>query len=69
MEKKQIIFAAILVVFFIFVLSTGFVLLFAHQPKTQTTKKNPSPTFIKRDYSYHTKTFPAPYWQVGGLPN
>ncbi len=68
MNKKQIIITSLVLIIFVFTLSLGFALIFTRKPKQQDTQVYQKPNFVVRDYTYHKKTFPAPYKEVGALP-
>ncbi len=67
MNKKLLITFIMMLIVFIFTLTFGFALIFTKRSKT-TTEIYQKPRFVTRDYTYHKKTFPAPYKEVGNLP-
>ena len=68
MNKKQIIFTAVILIVFVFALTSGFVLIFNRVPKNNSAPAYRKPVFVTRDHTYHKKSFPAPYKMVGALP-
>jgi len=72
MTKKRIITLSLLSLFFVFCFSL-FVALVFNKSKIKTERETqevyyPNPT-ITRIYCFHKKTFPAPYPEVGRLPD
>jgi flagellar basal body-associated protein FliL len=66
MTPKRLIFIALISVFCIFLLTLGAILIW--RLKTTPPLVASPPKFIYHDYTYHKKTFPAPYKEVGNLP-
>ncbi|MCX6807036.1 MAG: hypothetical protein NT135_02885 [Candidatus Berkelbacteria bacterium] len=70
MDKNQIIITGIISFIFVVIISFGFSLIFKTKPKSETKEViYTKVATITKDYNYHVKTFPAPYYQVGALPN